>query len=161
MDIQHLLAERLRELMDSRVDLDTQTKVATKSGVGQSTIQRLLACEQSATVDMLAKISKAFGLKPYEMLIESLEDALLMRTFSRLSPADKARIQGVIELTISISGQTGHDAGSQLFMDTRTPVPPPLRAAKNRASAREPGTVITRESVNGNAGKPGVKRRKS
>lgn len=159
MEIRKQLADRLRNLMDSRVDLDTQTKVANRSGVGQSTIQRLLACEQAATVDMLAKISRAFGLKPYEMLIDDLHDANLLRSFSRLSEVEKTRIQGFIELTLSINGQSGHHAGAQLFMDTRAPVLPQLTAATKRASARRPGSDITRDTVNEKAGKLASRRK--
>lgn len=161
MEIRKLLARRLRDLMDSRPDLDTQTKVAQRSGVGQSTIQRLLACEQAATVDMLAKISKAFGMKPDEMLIEDLRDAQLMRTFSRLSDPDKARLQAFMDLSLSINGQMLHDRGSPLNLETRVPVPTHMTAARTRAGGREPSSDIVNEARNGKSGKPSVKRRKA
>lgn len=153
MEIKEQFAQRLRDLMNSRVDLDTQVKVANKSGVGQSTIQRLLAADQSATIDVVAKIARAFGLHPFEMLIDDLQDAHLLRTFARLSDPEKQRLVGFIELTLSINGQSVHHGGAQLFMDSRSPVPPQLSAATKRASSRRPGSDVTRDTVNGKAGK--------
>lgn len=148
MDIRNNLANRLRELMDARPDLDTQTKVANRSGVGQSTIQRLLAQEQSATIDMLDKIARPFGLMPWELLLPDLEDAKLIRGFGKLSGSDKQRILAFMEFSAEL--QPGHHAPAQLNTETRSKVPPSLAAAKNRASARSPGADVIKTTANGN-----------
>lgn len=148
MDIREHLARRLRELMDSRPDLDTQTKVANRSGVGQSTIQRLLAQEQSATIDMLDKIAAPFGLKPWELLLPDMADAKLVRAFGKLAESDKNRILAFMEF--SAESGLGHHAPAQLNTETRSKVPPSLAAAKNRASARSPGKDMIKTTANGN-----------
>src|SRR5260364_265519 len=49
-------------------DLNTQIKVAKKSGIGQTTVGRILRNESSATADNIEAIACAFGLSVGELL---------------------------------------------------------------------------------------------
>lgn len=137
MEIRKKLAARLRQLMDSRPDLDTQTRVANAAGVGQSTIQRILTLEQSATVDLLEKIAHAFGMHPADLLLDSRVNIELMRAIDGLSQSEKDRIVGYVELATGLDMR--QNGAAQLEFEKRSQVPEGLMAAKKRASARKPG----------------------
>lgn len=76
--------------MNANPALDTQIKVHKAAGLAQSTIQRLLAQEQAATVDVLDDLGRAFGFKqPHHFLLEDAEAAML-KLWSNLDDAGKA-----------------------------------------------------------------------
>src|SRR5260363_178275 len=68
MLIGKVLATNLARLMAERPDLNTQIKVAKKSGIGQTTVGRILRNEVSATADNIEAIACAFGLSVGELL---------------------------------------------------------------------------------------------
>lgn len=68
-----ILAENLAKLMSSRPELDSQPKVAARSGLGQTSISRLLRQDASATTDSLDQIARAFGMEPWQLLVRGLE----------------------------------------------------------------------------------------
>lgn len=138
MKLRQTLAKRLRELMDLRPDLDTQTKVANKSGLGQSTVQRILNDQQSPTVDVVESLAKAFGVSPIELIIENRNDVKLLAALSKLDEQEKLRVLSYIEVSTGIAMR--HHGAAQLSIDTGRPVPPELAAATHRASARKPGS---------------------
>jgi SOS-response transcriptional repressor LexA len=61
------LARNLDELMKSRPDLSSQVKLASKTGIGQSTISRIRRGEVNATADNVARIAAAFGVTVGEL----------------------------------------------------------------------------------------------
>lgn len=63
-----LLAHRLRELMDSTPALDTQTKIAERSGIAQSTVGRILRGDVAVTLDNVEALARAFDIGPHELL---------------------------------------------------------------------------------------------
>jgi transcriptional regulator with XRE-family HTH domain len=67
---QHL-AKTLASWMESTAHLNTQVKLAEASGLGQSTIGRILNGTVSATIDALQQIADAFGRDPGELLLSS------------------------------------------------------------------------------------------
>uniref|UniRef100_A0A3B0M221 HTH cro/C1-type domain-containing protein n=1 Tax=Arsenophonus endosymbiont of Trialeurodes vaporariorum TaxID=235567 RepID=A0A3B0M221_9GAMM len=67
-DTSKILSDNITTLM--MVDgIKSQTKLSIKSGLGQSTINRIIKNEASATIDSLEAIANALGRKPYELLI--------------------------------------------------------------------------------------------
>jgi transcriptional regulator with XRE-family HTH domain len=61
-NLKEIVAEQLKTLMRNSVSLDTQEKLAKKTGVGQSTISRYLRGEGNPTSDNLNKIADAFNV---------------------------------------------------------------------------------------------------
>lgn len=92
--LRQVLANRLRDLMQSRVTLGTQDKVAEKADLGQSTIQRILSGTASPTVDVLTKLADAFDITPSSLLAEDEDDAKVLSLFRRLDRGDRARVLG-------------------------------------------------------------------
>jgi transcriptional regulator with XRE-family HTH domain len=68
-----LFRDNLERLMLAHKDLGTQSALAAQAKVGQTSIGRILAKEQSPTLDMVYKISEAFQLEPWQMLISDLD----------------------------------------------------------------------------------------
>lgn len=83
---------RVRALMALRADLDTQMKLAARSGVGQSTIARILASDTAATLDSLEAIAGAFGLPPAALLTDDEDLQQLLASWGRLTPDDRRRL---------------------------------------------------------------------
>lgn len=159
MKLRELLARRLRELMDARPDLDTQMKVAAKSKLGQSTIQRILSDQQAATVDVVEALAKAFGISPVELLIDDRKDAQLLLALGKLDAEEKLRVLSYIEVSSGVAMR--HHAGAQLNIDSGRPVPPQLTAATQRASSRRPGFEEVKKQTHEKTSASHVKRGKS
>ncbi len=89
--------------MRERIDLDTQMKVSDKSGVGQTTIGRILNCKVSATVDILHAIAKAFGRQPGELLMSDSDNRVKydMARYAKLPDYEKVRIEAFINHVLS------------------------------------------------------------
>lgn len=133
------LREKLALLIRSQMKVgvvDTQVKVASRAGVSQSTVQRLLSLEQAATVDLLESLAKAFGVKHAEHLLLDPDDSKLLNLWSTLSEEDRGTVLGFIQMKAQTKPVP--DAVSQLSFETQTPVSHGMRAASKRASAREP-----------------------
>ncbi len=56
------LGKRLTELMNRAPALNTQMKVASRTGIGQTTIGRIRRGEVNATADNIKRIAEAFGV---------------------------------------------------------------------------------------------------
>jgi len=72
------VAENLRALMIhaemvNKQGEPNQTTLSKASGVDQRTVGRVLACEQSPTVDLLDKLAAAFNLQSWQLLIPRLD----------------------------------------------------------------------------------------
>lgn len=86
----------------------SQTQLSVKSGLGQSTINRIVKNETSATVDSVDSIAKALGRKAYELLIPSNDTDVIkydQKRYAALSPAEKEQIQDFIEFIINKNRQ--------------------------------------------------------
>jgi transcriptional regulator with XRE-family HTH domain len=62
------LATNLAKLMARCADLNTQTKVAKKAGIGQTTVGRILRNEVSASAENIAAIAYVFGISVDNLL---------------------------------------------------------------------------------------------
>lgn len=150
--LRHRLARRMRELMDKDLSANTQVKVSVKSGVSQSSVQRILALDQAATLDMLEQLSNAFGIAhPSYLLLEADETALLSE-WAALTPTEKTSVLGYIRVAV----QTRQ---AQLFIDTGKPVPAQLQAAQQASAGRPVSSQATVK--NASRGSSSTKRRKS
>jgi transcriptional regulator with XRE-family HTH domain len=63
-----ILANNLRALMAARPDLGTLPKVTARSGVSNGTLDRIRRSVTSVRVDELDKLSRAFGVEPWQLL---------------------------------------------------------------------------------------------
>lgn len=147
-----LVSARLRHLMDTRPDLDTQAKVAARAHISQASVARILSQQQAATVDSLEAIAHAFDIQAYELLMPAPQDAALTRGLARLSPEDKRRILAYIEITAGVP--VWHTEQTQLTAEFAEKVPQELIAANQRAGAMPPqsdsGFLDTEENAQSN-----------
>jgi hypothetical protein len=73
-EARRLFANNLRRLMEVHYSesANKPKALALAAGVTLSTIQRSLSAENAQTLDTVEAISKAFGLRPHELLLEKL-----------------------------------------------------------------------------------------
>jgi transcriptional regulator with XRE-family HTH domain len=84
-ELRQILARNLRQAMQNDPNIDTQEKLAARSGLSQSHISRLLLCEAASTTDALAALAKAAKCQPFELLTdtESTRRAAIERMLGR------------------------------------------------------------------------------
>lgn len=83
--------------------IKSQAQLSVKSKLGQSTINRIVKNEASATIDSLEAIAKALGRKPYELMLPPNDNDLLKydhKKFAELPWSAKEEIQDFIEFVI-------------------------------------------------------------
>lgn len=72
--VREVLARNLEALMERRPDLDTQIKVAKKSGISQTSVSQILNPEneqmESPKLNQVEKIARAFGLATWQLLLD-------------------------------------------------------------------------------------------
>jgi len=103
-EIGQIAAKNLADWMQANRDLKTQAAVAEKAQIGQSTINRLLKCEASISINNLASIAGVFGRRAYELLIPPHDDSIIQYDHSRFAalPAEeKAKITSFIDFIMS------------------------------------------------------------
>tara|TARA_B100001105_G_C22357950_1_gene428886 strand:- start:225 stop:551 length:327 start_codon:yes stop_codon:yes gene_type:complete len=87
VDLNKQLQKRLKALMKQERMLDSQRRVAAASQVAQSSVNRILNNTQSATLDMVSSLAKAFKIKPDRYLLLDEEEAKVLSLFHDLDPA--------------------------------------------------------------------------
>lgn len=97
------LARRLRQLMRADINMDTQTKVADRSGVSQSSVQRLLTRGQAATLDVLDQLAPAFGIQRAERFLLDQEDLDVLAAWDKLTDQQRADLMGHIRVITAVS----------------------------------------------------------
>lgn len=70
--VEKVLAENLRALMATHLDLDSQPKLAKAAKLNQTTIGRVLGAKHRVQIDTLESLARAFHLEPYQLLIPGL-----------------------------------------------------------------------------------------
>lgn len=69
LDVRQVLARNLRQMMDASKDIDGKPfRLATSSGVGQATIDRMLTGKQYVRLDSIEAVARFFGVHPWMML---------------------------------------------------------------------------------------------
>lgn len=85
--------------MRANVAVNTQTKVAQRAGVSQSTVNRLLATEQAATVDVLEDLARAFGVKHAEYMLLDASERELLTLWGNIGDELKQTVLGFIRVS--------------------------------------------------------------
>jgi transcriptional regulator with XRE-family HTH domain len=99
-----IAANNLTAWMQANKEFKTQAAVAEKAEVGQATINRLLKCEASISINNLAAIASVFGRRAYEMLIPPNDDSVINYDHSRyanLPAEEKAKIKSYIDFIMN------------------------------------------------------------
>jgi transcriptional regulator with XRE-family HTH domain len=73
--LMRVFVANLRRLMDAHPALGSGPKLEARAGVGKSSISRWLANppESVPTLDSIAAIARAFGVRPWELLLDDDE----------------------------------------------------------------------------------------
>ncbi|NDI85119.1 helix-turn-helix domain-containing protein [Undibacterium crateris] len=102
-DLRGTVARRLDEWMRDNIALDTQAKLAMASGVGQTTIGRILNKQTSPTLDVLESIASTFGRDVSDLIARSSADFINYdkSKYARLPDYEKIRVEGFIKHVIS------------------------------------------------------------
>ena len=72
MELKEILSQNLRALMKQRLDLSTQVKLHKRTGLSQSTIQRVLSRQVHTGLDVLETLANAFGVAPIALLSQNM-----------------------------------------------------------------------------------------
>lgn len=93
-NLRTVLARRLRELMDETPALDTQMKIAARSGIAQSTVGRILRGDVAVTLDNVEALAVSFGRDPADLLIcdKTKARTALQAVLSGLPAADIEKV---------------------------------------------------------------------
>lgn len=67
------LALNVKALMARTGGPSTQGELHRRSGVAQATIGRILKGDQTARVETVAMIAKAYGLEPWQLLVPGMD----------------------------------------------------------------------------------------
>lgn len=77
-DVRHVLAENLRALMRRYPDMRTQTKVAKRAGIAQTSVSNMLnpraqneKFQLYPKLDQIEKVANAFGLAVWQILLDT------------------------------------------------------------------------------------------
>ena len=57
--------------MAKKPDLDTQTKLSKSAGITQSTVWRVLEGQVGASIDVVERLAKAFGIPAVSLLSDA------------------------------------------------------------------------------------------
>lgn len=140
------LAENLRERMLVTLALNTQVKVHQKSGLAQSTIQRILACDQAATVDVLDDLATCFGVRPAGHFLLSKEESDLLGGFALMDAGDREKLLAYVDIVRQ--ARNVQNARSPLNISREHPAPVEVSAAIARASSRASSSTTNADEHN-------------
>lgn len=169
MELRDILADNLSLLMKARYDLDTQVKLSRRTGVSQSTIQRVLSREVHTNLDVVAALARAFGVAPRALLEPtnaskaapalppSPDELALLRDWRKLANADKRRVMAFIH--VSLLAPAGHLSQDVITLKAEHEIDQKTLAATRRASARPIG--MTTLSLDENIPTPRKKRHRN
>lgn len=93
------LASIVLDIMRTNPAADTQSKLAALAGLAQSTIGRILNCEQSLSLDTLEQLADGLGYSRPEFMLMTAQERALLQSWGSLSPAERERVLGYIEAT--------------------------------------------------------------
>lgn len=148
MELKDILAIRLRALMDARPDLDTQTKIHKRTGLSQSTIQRVLSRSVHTGLDVLEALGKAFKVDPLSLIAPikegadagkvapSTDELSLLKEWRKLDEKEQHTVMGYIGLVVTSKAPAQNN--STIGLNSVTNIPSAMVAAVQRASSRPP-----------------------
>lgn len=117
MDIVSVIAKNLCEWMNKHPRLKTDASVATASGVGKTTIQRIKKGAGNPTLKNISDVARAFGRRPEDLMLAATGDNkadLLTPDFCGEPPAP-TYTSLMIELTKI--AETIDDRGMHILID--------------------------------------------
>ncbi|MFU2317994.1 helix-turn-helix domain-containing protein [Rahnella sp. PCH160] len=101
-----VVSENIANLMSKTPAFSTEAKLARAAEVSQSTIHRIINMETSASISNISSIARAFGLSPFELLLDRNDPRALLIDFNKyslLSEEEKKGISIFIEFVLSQS----------------------------------------------------------
>ena len=163
MELNQILALRLRALMDLRPDLDTQTKLALRTGVSQSTVQRILRREVHTSLDIVAALAQAFGVAAQSLvapiegdqvqMAPNADEHALLSAWRKLGIDEHHRIMSYIGITL-VAAKSCAVRITDVKLTSTQKAPAAAIPAAERASARG-------VSANGLLSKPNAESKKT
>lgn len=155
-NLRDTLAVNLRALMDARPDLDTQQKIAEKTGLSQSTVNRILSRAVDATIGTVAALAAAYRVHPVKLLSpqnqggdlqsrdgpQDYDEAALLRSWRQLGATDRHRVMSYLCIALSASEA---EKPAAIVSHDAPPLPAPAaaaRAASRHATVRSYGESI-------------------
>jgi transcriptional regulator with XRE-family HTH domain len=165
MELKDILAIRLRALMDARPELDTQTKLHKRTGLSQSTVQRVLTRQVHTGLDVLESLAKAFKVDPLSLIAPikegsdavpiapSTDELTLLKEWRKLDEAEKHTVIGYIGLVVARKAPPPSENNSPIGLNSVTTIPAAMVAAVQRASSRPPAADHVKNLGNKNVEK--------
>jgi transcriptional regulator with XRE-family HTH domain len=88
LQLPQLLAVNVLRAMERDPSIDTQQKLAARSGLSQQHVSRILRAEVSAGLEVIGALAKALRCQPWELLVdeEATRQAALERMIVRNDP---------------------------------------------------------------------------
>ena len=108
MDIKLVVAQNLGKLMSDSQSLDTVKKVSARSGVGFGTVRRARNGDGNTTVENIAAIAKAFGVKACDLLSEPGKSESALPAPIKMIPKStrQTRVENIGQL-VNATNETG------------------------------------------------------
>lgn len=137
MKLRQVLAQRLRDLMDTTPGLETQMQVSARAGISQTTVSRILKSQVAATLDNVEAIATAYGLSPSALLSTQTTAKLPV-----ISEADRRTMHRIAAYLAISEGGT---------VSARTTLPPREGAVKSKQTAgRSLTSTVVHKKIEGN-----------
>ena len=139
--IRDVLAANLRRAMDDHQTLNTQMRLAMRSGIAQRTVGRMLSGAVDPQLGHVEAVAEALGVAVTDLLKDqSLEPDLRYdrQRVAKLSAEDRGKIQAFIEFVLA-SQDVGSSPGDATFRISETISPTPAqRDMVKRVAQRRP-----------------------
>ncbi|MDE1007537.1 MAG: helix-turn-helix domain-containing protein [Paraburkholderia fungorum] len=102
--LREILADNIRAQMSRNAAVDTQTKLANRAGISQSSVARVLAGNVDTQISIVAALAEAIGTTPSRLLDDQDAEPELQldrERFARLPAAERAKIQSYIDFVMA------------------------------------------------------------
>lgn len=98
--VAEILAKNVKALLANKHGPSTQTDLASRSGVAQATIGRILRADSGARIGTVAQIAKVYGLQAWQLLVDGFNpgNPPVLRPLSATEQEFYARLRGAAEL---------------------------------------------------------------
>ncbi|MFL9883099.1 helix-turn-helix transcriptional regulator [Paraburkholderia agricolaris] len=153
--IRSILAANLRNAMDAHQTLNTQMRLALRSGIAQRTVGRMLSGAVDPQLGHVEAVAEALGVSVTDLLTDHGGEPALRfdrERVAKLSAEDRAKIQTFIEFIIA-SQDVGSGASDAPFSISETiPATPAQRDMVKRVAQRRP--TINTLSIDENQTRP-------
>ncbi|MEW9584314.1 helix-turn-helix domain-containing protein [Paraburkholderia sp. DGU8] len=113
--LREVLAENVRAQMARNPAVDTQTKLANRAGISQSSVARVLAGNVDTQISIVAALADAIGVTPGRLLDDQHRQPELQldkERFAKLPAAERAKIQSYIDFVMAQPELAGSDSFS-------------------------------------------------